>query len=68
MLAAGGKTDDDYLSCIIKARHFYEATGKAVYPWEVDDLPIDWMDAVIALQIDVPAKTERINKVKRGRP
>ena len=68
MLAAGGKTDDYYLACIIKARHVFDATGNAVLPWEVDDIPIDWMDSIISLQVDVPAKMERINKVKRGKP
>lgn len=66
VLAAGGKTDDYYLTCIIKARHIYDATGKAVFPWEVDDIPIDWMDSVIALQVDVSNKRERINKVKNA--
>ena len=66
MLAAGGGTDDEYLTRIIKARHIYEATGKALYPWEVDDMPVDYMDAILCLQIDVPNKAERINKVKNA--
>ena len=68
MLASGGGTDDEYLSRIIKARHVFDATGYSVPPWEVDDLPVDWMDSILSLQIDVPKKAARINKVKHGKP
>ena len=68
MLASGGGTDDEYLSRIIKAQHIYHATGKAIYPWEVDDYPSDWLDAILSLQVDVPRKSARINKVKHGKP
>ena len=49
---------------VIKARHIYEATGKAIWPWEVDDMPSDYMDAILVLQVDVPKKRRKIESVQ----
>jgi hypothetical protein len=67
VLASGGGTDDPYLTRIIKAQYIYKAFGVALYPWQVDDMPDDWMDAILSYSVDVPKKAERINKVKRGK-
>jgi hypothetical protein len=66
-LAAGGGTNDPYLSCIIKAQYIRDATGMIIPPWEVDDFPIDWMDAIHVLQVDVPGKRARIHGMKSKR-
>ena len=67
MLAAGGGTDDYYLSRIIQAQYIYNTFGAALFPWQVDEMPVDWMDAIMAFVVDVPKKSARINKVKRGK-
>jgi hypothetical protein len=68
VLAAGGGTDDYYLARIIQAQHIKNTFGVGIYPWQVDDMPVDWLDALMAYVIDVPKKSARINKVKRGKP
>jgi hypothetical protein len=67
VLAAGGGTDDPYLSRIIQAQYIYNTFGAALFPWQVDDMPADWMEAILAYTVDVPKKRARIDKVKRGR-
>lgn len=67
MLAAGGRTDDPYLTALITVRHIYEQTGMIVEPWNVGEFPSDWMDAIKALRVDVPAKAAKINRVKHGK-
>lgn len=66
MLASGGGTNDEYMTRIIKAQHIYKTFGVALYPWQVDDMPIDWMDAILAYTVDTPKKAARINKVKNA--
>jgi len=43
------------LAKILRAREINEAFGGlAVMPWEVDDLPEEWLDAVRALMKELP--------------
>jgi hypothetical protein len=53
------------LTCIIKAQHIRDATGLIVPPWEVDTFPVDWMDAIHALQVDLPRKAAKIQQLKK---
>ena len=68
MLASGGGTDDPNMSRIIQAQHIYRTFGVGLFPWQVDEMPVDWMDALTAYAVDMPEKAARINKVKRGKP
>jgi len=36
----------------------------ALPPWEVLNYPDDWLQAILALEIDVPRKSEIINRTK----
>lgn len=67
MLAAGGRTDDPYMTALITAQHIHEITGMVVEPWNVGEFPPDWLDAVKAYRVDVPAKSAKIHRVKTKR-
>lgn len=67
MLAAGGKTTDEYMVALIKAQRIYRATGIIIEPWNVGEFPSDWMEAIEAYTVDVPAKTTKINRTKPKR-
>jgi hypothetical protein len=64
VLASGGKTDNEYLIALLHGRHIFNATGMALPPWEVTNFPDDWLQAILALEIDVPRKSEIINRAK----
>jgi hypothetical protein len=45
----GGKTSDPYLVMILQAQKVLMMTGQKLWPWEVGQLPTDWLDAICAL-------------------
>jgi hypothetical protein len=55
----GGSTDNPYITAIIRAQRIFQLTGHPVWPWEVDELPDDWLDAMRAYAVDVPAKAAK---------
>lgn len=60
MLAVGAKSDDPYLARVLRANKYYQITGIAIQPWEIDEvIPEDWMEAVLAIIDDIPAKTPK---------
>jgi len=65
VLAAGGATDDPYLARVIQAKHIWSATGRAIDPWEVDDYPPDWLEAVCAHEVEVPKRREKVVGAQR---
>lgn len=55
-LAQGGKTRQGLLAAYLTARRINQAAGGAVVaPWELDDLPDEWIDAAFGLE-DVQAR------------
>ena len=46
---------------VITAKHIYHATGHAVWPWEIDQLPDDWTDAILEYESAYPRKRALYN-------
>jgi hypothetical protein len=67
VLAAGGRTDDPYMTALITTQHIHNLTGMSIEPWNIGEFPADWMDAVKAYCIDYPSKAARIAKVQGKR-
>lgn len=64
-LARRRGTTHPLLSALIEAKHFNLACGGAVVaPWEVDQLPEEWLDAAEALISDVPSMQVGSRKVE----
>lgn len=55
-LANGLATDDEYMVKVIQANNIYRIFGKSVYPWEIDQLPDDWLDAIMEFAVNLPEK------------
>jgi hypothetical protein len=45
LLLNGLETHDNYVARTIIAYRVFKATGHALWPWEVNELPDDWLDA-----------------------
>jgi len=43
---------------VILANRIYNVTGNPCHPWEVDDYPDDWLDALTAFAVDVPRQMQ----------
>jgi len=53
----GAQTNDPYAARVLRAQKYHLITGIAIQPWEIDEIiPEDWMDAVLAIIDDIPAK------------
>ena len=52
----GGSTDDPDMIALIQAQRIYSLTGHPVWPWELDEFPDTFLDAVRALTGDVEKK------------
>ena len=50
----GSYTNDPMLIRVIQANHIYQLLGKSVWPWEVDGLPEDWLEAIETIAVEVP--------------
>lgn len=59
VLAADIPTDEPHLTAILRAQYIHHLTGHAVWPWEVDDLPDEWLDAYQALAVTMPEAAKR---------
>jgi hypothetical protein len=59
ILAAGAPTEDSYMRRVIQANCVYQTTGQAVWPWEVDELPDDWLDAIVEFTQALPEKMRK---------
>lgn len=68
-MAVGGCTTDWYLEQLIQYKwlreHVKNATGIEMQIGDVDEIPPAWLDAILTLEIDVPAKKSMIDKNKR---
>jgi hypothetical protein len=56
LIVDGIATIDPYMVNVLQARKIYQVTGHAIYPWEVDDFPTDWIDAILAIAGAHPTK------------
>jgi hypothetical protein len=45
----------------------YDATGLQIGLGDLDHIPPDWLDAIFALQVEVPRKKMIIDRVKQGK-
>ena len=50
----GSYTNDPMLIRVIQANHIHQLLGKSIWPWEVDDLPEDWLEAIETIAVEVP--------------
>jgi len=63
-LAEGRGTSNPYLAGILMAQRINTAVGyPLVAPWEVEDLPGEWLDAFMALTDRLPAMRAGKQKV-----
>jgi hypothetical protein len=64
-LAEGQGTRNPMLGAIWTARKINEQLGGAfVGPWDVGDLPGEWIDAIIGMRTQVPMMAEGKQKVE----
>jgi hypothetical protein len=57
MLAAGAPTDEPHMRAVTLAHAVFQTTGKAVWPWEVEDaLPDEWLDTFYEWAEVIPIK------------
>lgn len=64
-LADGQGTSEPHLAAIFQARQINQALGGAfVGPWDVDELPDEWLDAFRGLAVDLPGMREGKAKVE----
>ena len=64
-LAEGRGTSNPYLAGILLAQRINSTVGyPLVAPWEVDQLPGDWLDAFMALSDRLPAMRAGKRKVE----
>ena len=53
------------LAAILQAQHVNQTLGGVVVlPWEVDELPGDWLDAFDAVAVTLPRKVRNERKVQ----
>ena len=63
--ARSGNTDHPLISRITLSRMINQALGGAfVAPWEVDELPVEFIDAVIAVATELPQIRSNMGKVE----
>lgn len=64
-ISRSGSTTDPLISQITLARIINQALGGPfIAPWEVDDLPNDFIDTVLALEMDLPEMRKRLQTVE----
>jgi len=70
-LSAGRRTSDPLLTAYITAQRINHLTGASIAPWEVAELPEEWVDAARGLAVDLPrlgqARQEAASVVERLR-
>jgi hypothetical protein len=64
-VAQQGRTTHPQLSRIYLARTFNGLCGAVIAPWEIDDLPDEWLDALLALTDDLPELQSGLQQVKQ---
>lgn len=63
-LARRGTTDDPILGAILTAQNVNAALGgQFVTPWEVGQLPREWVEACIALNRDLPEMKKNMKEM-----
>jgi hypothetical protein len=63
-VARRGTTDDAILSAIFTAQNVNTALGgQFVTPWDVGQLPQEWVDACIAMSRDLPKMRENLKEM-----
>lgn len=64
-LARTRRTQDPLLAAFLIAQHVNEAAGGAVIaPWEVEELPEEWIDAARGLAVELPELRKGAAKVE----
>jgi len=62
-LARGG-TSHPLLAAIVRARNINQALGGAlVGPWDVVDMPSEWIEALDGFTVDMPSMKSGLKKV-----
>jgi hypothetical protein len=57
LLAVGATTNDPYMTKVLRAMKVHQVTGKALWPWEVDEVvPEDWLEAILAVVDEIPKR------------
>jgi hypothetical protein len=59
-----GRTSDPLLGRVMLARRINHFCGTAIGPWDVDDLPDVFIDAINALDSDLTEITSGLEKVR----
>lgn len=71
ILALGGKTNDVYLMPLLRYKELapliYNATGVHVTAFDIDEISDEWIDAVLAVEVEVPRKKAIIELAKQGK-
>jgi hypothetical protein len=52
---------------VIQSSIIHNVTGEVIPPYEVDDYPTDWLDAILAYGRDLPIKQNELQKAKHGK-
>jgi hypothetical protein len=64
-LAHGEGTEDRFLAGVLMARRINEAAGGTIVaPWEVNELPPEWIEAALALTGRLPELQKGLQKVE----
>lgn len=54
-LSGSRKTSEPHLAAFLTAQHVNQAAGGTVVtPWEVDELPMEWIEAANGLMLELP--------------
>ena len=62
-MAVDQAPNDEYMMGVAKARLIHMATGFVIHPWQVDQYPWDWMEAIRMLLVELPSARNQINGV-----
>jgi hypothetical protein len=67
-IARSGQTNDERLIKIIRAQQINHVVGgAAVMPWEVDELPEEWLDLFTGMVDELPAMTAMVKAQEKTR-
>lgn len=62
-MAKQGATSHPLLANIVLARRINQVCGTALGPWDVDDLPDTWLDAIVAMTSELDEMRAGLAKV-----
>ncbi len=64
-LATGGKSSGDLFQAVDLAMLMNRAWGTQIYPWEVDQVPDEWIRVLINKSIAVPKMQDVMARTKK---